>query len=773
MHFTFLTAADGTRLTKTIVRDPETGELGISSYPMVGRFTSAVIDCSDLSAAHEVLRSQADLGACLLKGALSEPLHNESRAGKTVTNAVTDYLVLDLDFADGFASIDTFLAALDPTLSEVSYIFQHSTSAGIKGDAGLRGHIFVMLAEPVPAPVIKQWLMDRNLSVPALRERVTLAASGMALKWPLDVTTCQNDKLIYIAPPVLLGLDDPIPERFVLRTKSKPTAHVSFAVAPQIIRDKTDALITELRRAAGLKKRTAKTRITNGEEVLLNPDRAIVTGVRQARGYTYLNLNGGDSWAYYFPDDKPELLYNFKGEPIVRLRDIAPDFFKDLTAEPGEAEFMPIVFRDRSTDTYYNGLYYPVTERLELSPTSSKDRLRDFAANFDAELPDPIPDWEYVFDPTILKTIDVELRWANQFVATPYLRDVTTPSGTMPPTIGRVIRSICGNDQETIDYFLNWLSFIFQTRTKTKTAWIFHGVPGTGKGVLLANVLMPIFGPRHVQEYTTTALEDNFNASLEQCLIQWFDEFHVEDAKSGESRIINRIKNLITEDSGMIRAMRRNATQRRLYNNIIIATNHSDPFPLDDRDRRFNVAPAQRVPLDLDQHDIDTIARELPQFAAILRDYTVDERQVQRILINDARRAMIAAAENSVDRFFDRLVTGDLDFFLQFLRDRPPLTPNNAYIEYERALKRWAANLNRQIAVSRDEAMAAYNYLQNTAVSPNKFTSMCHKHDIKIKPHRIGSKIERGLLTVWRSDQPEFVSEFIHQLNVVSIANAS
>jgi hypothetical protein len=53
-----------------------------------------------------------------------------------------------------------------------------------------------------------------------------------------------------------------------------------------------------------------------------------VTGVRRARGFVYLNLNGGDSWGYYFPESNPEILRSFKGEPPVRLADIAPDFWE-------------------------------------------------------------------------------------------------------------------------------------------------------------------------------------------------------------------------------------------------------------------------------------------------------------------------------------------------------------------------------------------------------------------------------------------------------------
>jgi hypothetical protein len=63
-----------------------------------------------------------------------------------------------------------------------------------------------------------------------------------------------------------------------------------------------------------------------------------VTGIRRARGFTYLNLNGGDSWGYYFPDSNPEVLYSFKGEPPVRLADIAPELWEQVRPRDAFAE---------------------------------------------------------------------------------------------------------------------------------------------------------------------------------------------------------------------------------------------------------------------------------------------------------------------------------------------------------------------------------------------------------------------------------------------------
>jgi hypothetical protein len=59
-----------------------------------------------------------------------------------------------------------------------------------------------------------------------------------------------------------------------------------------------------------------------------NPEPATVTGVRRARGFVYLNLNGGDSWGYYFPESNAEIVRSFKGDPPVRLSDIAPGLWE-------------------------------------------------------------------------------------------------------------------------------------------------------------------------------------------------------------------------------------------------------------------------------------------------------------------------------------------------------------------------------------------------------------------------------------------------------------
>ena len=327
MQLTFLAASDGTRMAKSFALS--SGSVVTTPYPLVKRFWSFARNAADLNELFALLVTHGEAGHCLLKGQLDRPLRHASRAGRTDPNTPTDLLVLDLDTDHGFESIDHFLEAIG--LGGVSYCLHHSSSAGITSAIGLRAHVFVQLSSPVAPAQLKRWLRHLNLNVPALREQVRLSANGMTPRWPLDVTSCQNDKLLFIADPVLEGLEDPLAERRFelcgrgvesvdLRTKQLDTGAVQ---------QETDALVAELRARAGLPERVPRYVALPGRERLLaNPEPATVTGVRRARGFTYLRFR--NSFAYFYPDSNPTILYSFAGQPPVLLADIAPGLWAQV-----------------------------------------------------------------------------------------------------------------------------------------------------------------------------------------------------------------------------------------------------------------------------------------------------------------------------------------------------------------------------------------------------------------------------------------------------------
>jgi len=765
----FLSAADKTPLTKTYSQI--NGQYEVSPYPFVKYFSSTREEVNSLHEFNTALMRHAAKGACLLKGMLIKQITDSSRAGLTNANEPTQYLLLDMDFEDGFDSVDEFIATLDPALTNVSYIFQHSSSAGITSKPGLRGHVIILLDKPALPSMIKQWLINRNLVVPGLKKLVTLSANSMSLKWPLDITTCQNDKLIYIANPNTIGFDDTLKEqRFNLVTKPLECATLNFETNATINQECSNELVNQLRHELGIKKRTAKYKQIGGESILTNPNIATVTGVQTNRGFTYLNVNGGDSWGYYYPEDKPDLLFNFKGEPIVRLQDFVPEYYATLFAETNQIEnaIHALVFREPRTDQYFAGTYDSKLNEVDLNPIGSTQKIKHFLMNHGQDMPEAVEDWEMCFNPKSKEVINFRKQSVNTFKETPYMRKSMITTMAIPRSIDKVISSICV-DEETKKHFLDWLAYSLKTREKLTTSWVFNGVQGTGKGILFTKILKPLFGANQVVECTTNILDENFNQYLETALILWIDEFNLRDSRNATG-LMNKLKHLVTEDTQMIRGMRKNAVAREIFFNVIIATNHVDPVEIDENDRRFNIAPPQETPLVISDAEVNFIEEELTLFASYLLNRATNKTAVNTVLKNEARTRMITASETSVAAFFRALREGNLDFFLQYLQEKNPITPNNSYIDYQRCTKRWAANYGEATFVTNEELRGAYSYLQNTGSTPVKFGRMMKIHRLNTEVAKINGAPKRGLWITFRNADLAEIHALTHEPNISSIS---
>jgi hypothetical protein len=308
------------------------GKIEKTPYPMVSRFTSADLG-NNLNAA---VRIMAEHGGCLLKGELDRDLHDESRAGHTHSHTKTGWVCLDLDGVTAWTTIDDFLRAIGS--GGVDYIIQWSNSAGF--EPGLRAHVFMAASQLTCPDYLKRWLKHLNLSTPELRSQLTLNKLDNALKWPLDVSTCQNDKLIYVAPPVLgPGIADPFAgrERIEFAGRGAPALTIPEGVpSGNRLEQETQALVAELRAAKGL---VPLPTAYDGDEVcVLNPEAAQITGIRERGKFRYFNLNGGDSWGYHQPIANPIWVHNFKGEPKALTSELLPEFWKQLVAASRAAE---------------------------------------------------------------------------------------------------------------------------------------------------------------------------------------------------------------------------------------------------------------------------------------------------------------------------------------------------------------------------------------------------------------------------------------------------
>ena len=757
MLVNYLSAA--ARLSKTF-EEIAPGTYKENSYPYISQFSSIERNFDTVQDFYLTTVAMAAEGLCLLKGTLDRPLRSESRAGHTDSSVPTSWICLDVDYTVRGQTPDQFLDGLDSAFHGISFVFQYSASMGIKTHDGWRGHFFLLLDSPLSPPALKAWLISLNLGKLPLSEQIGLSASGGALTYPLDITTCQNDKLLYIAPPTCIGFIDPVPERFVFYKRSvdrlKLNLHeISAAHNAAGIKKK----IKKLRAQLELPAKTFKTIQDRGVEILTNPDKVTVTGKKEARDFVYLNLNNGDSWAYYFPTNQPEVLYNFKGEPCMYLRDIDLELYRQYTAPTKSAEgSQPFGFLWPTDDNYYRGFADPTTGALDwLYMTGSKAKLKDFFVQ-NGVLPSKqwfVEEWNLEFNPYEEGKADFKTKNVNTYKSTEYMRNARSTTSGIPPTIDRVLKSICV-EEDVKEYFINWLASIFQTKKKTMTAWIFQGVQGTGKGVLFSKIIAPLIGKHYCHEMTMDRLDDDFNGYLAENIILFIDEANIGDSRNGD-RLLNRIKNLITESEQHIRAMRSNAVLRPNFSNVILASNYDEIIPLEVTDRRFNVAPRQETPINLEYEDIIQISVELAAFASYLHSYEVNREQVIKVMLNEARAKLIELSKTTIDTFFHSVKNGNLAYFTQYLDQSIKSDMEGIkYHDYAATVQRWVQSVGKPTNVSRAELRSAYQYLQNVVISTTKFSRMCNKYAFNMVPVRINGEVTRGISDIaWTLDADE------------------
>lgn len=757
-------------LTKTYTKKGNNVEK--SSYPLVTNFTSHEHKVDSLGDFFTILAEHAGMGHCLLKGELNRPLVDESRAGSTDRNAASGWVCFDIDGID-VDGPDEFMEAIG--FGSLSYIVQYSPSHGVSDDL-LHCHIFVFLDKPASAPLLRQWLIDLNFNTPVLAQQIKLSPSQNFLSWPLDITTCQNDKLLYIAPPILTNIEDPVgADRYQLVKKKGDRLKLPSTISSvSANRTRIDEKINELRMAAQLPKRKVSKYVQAGPiEYQANPDQCTVTGIKEERGYVYLNLNGGDSWGYYHPTDKFDFIYNFKGEPTYRTKDLIPDYWSDCTKELERQEndgecIAHFAFRDFTSARYYNGYYDPQTRRTYFAQAASEKQLIDYMAENGRIMADSVPVWKMEFLPNddfVIERCAPGMGWSarlNTFVPTQYLRKAPRKSVKhVPKTINKIITHALGGNPAIVSAFMNWLAVAIQDRKAIGTAWVLSGVEGTGKGLLCHRILKPLMGYDYVVQKRMDELDSQFNSYLEQCLFFFVDEVQLPEMRNAPT-IMAKIKNLITEETISIRGMHREARTCTNHANWILSSNMSDPVAITASDRRFNVADFQPLKLDITAEEIEGIEDELQDFLDFLRNYDADRNKARKVILTAQRERLIHITATTIELAAQAVLNGNLQYFI----DELP-TDKVTYINPRQQLK---LSMYKEVlqdilrephigAIGRDALHVLFDYLiPETPPSGNKFTSMLKHHGLHVGPCRcVGSaRTMRGVEVSWVIEEPMY-----------------
>lgn len=758
MKVTFLGAS--LPLTKTISQE------GKTPYPLVSKFTTYTEDIATIVDLHKAITTHAKQGHCLLKGLISRPLVNESRKGTTSTDTPTQWVCLDFDRHE-CADVETELTKLG--VGDVSYVLQYSASHGLDENTGtISAHAFMLLEQATPAPALKAWLMEKNLSV--FREDLSLSRDKCHLRWPLDITTCQNDKLLYIAPPKFIGLSDPMgKEPRISLVKRKLTCIPAERLGEKHINAlKTEErkVLNELRKAEGLPSRTAKTSWVGEVEVQNKPDVSTVTGVKDCGEFIRLNLNGGDSWAYWHSADNFELIHDFKSDAWYRTKELVPGYYAELTAARQELNSTPtedgdliLAFRDLRSSEYYNGLWNPANKQLVLHKARNETQLDHWMKSHGRSLGDFIPIWEMKYLPKQDFIVDEENHVINTFIPSKYmLMDPKKHTEKAFPAIAGIIRHMLGvtkdNDPDKLfDEWINWFACIFQ-RMKPISSWVAQGTQGTGKGYVFNKIITPLLGNTNVCSMLASNIEDDFNGWLENILFAFIDEIDVDDFKE-KGRVGAKLKNSITEPTIPIRHMRRTAYNAVNTVSFMFSSNMPQPVHIPENDRRYNVGDYQDKMLP--RPDDKVVEKELVAFAEFLLDHKADIERASTIIHTEARAKIQRLGITSLVETCRMVQEGDFESLWMARADEKLLNSTGVVNEHTINAQAYIMLL-KEIAASgfdgkltRDELQIILQYnVGNMPKTPNKFTALLRHNGIETVKIRKNGSPQYGMTVKWQ-----------------------
>lgn len=703
----------------------------------------------------------AENGNCLLKGNLIKPLENESRAGKTERSNTTTWVFFDIDKADinlfGAENKDlddyseAFIRTLPKEFHNISYIRHLGSSYG-RDPESVSLHLLFLLDSPCSILSLKNMIKNTNLNDPYTKS-LRLSSTGMSLCWTIDPCVIDNSRILTIADPAFQGIEPfTTRKRFEIIEKGPCLVNVTTNLNNvNTSKAKYKKILNSIRTTEGLeeyKPKLAKYTDRNQPvDVCINPDEMQMQVAYENEDWVYYNINGGDSNAYYVWKKNPRIVYNFKGEEPFLFKKADPDAFANhitLWGHYVENQETPFVFRDLETDTYYNALLTLDKKSVIDVHKTSRASIKSFMSQYNEPIDiDAIETWRYVFDPTQDCILDIDEKFINKFRAPVLMRQKEAINlgdsfdtwslrqfSYVCPTIYKILYSVAGSDDQCVHRFMNWLAYVFQTRSKTKTAWIFHGTQGTGKGVLFNEILRPLFGQYAIKK-TIENFDEKFNDFLDHSLICCIDEFHLKDSKN-PNKLKNKLNEIITEPTTSIRSMHQGQRDTESYVNIIIFSNEYNIMSIHSEDRRFNVAPRQELSIrsryikkDMDIiEDIENkLPNELEDFTKILKGFPIDETLVQVPMDNDAKTRVREYGETTIHEFANAFKSVDMDYFLEVFDRRLPLIGEDNVTPAKSIIKNWIATLldNKQIRASTSQLFTVYLAIVGTKTNESKF----------------------------------------------------
>lgn len=665
---------------------------------------------------HDCLKEHAEQGYGLLMGRLTHPpLQNETRGGNTIDPTLpTDLFTWDVEELTFMNVISELNEMLDdiPELRGKSYVLQWSSKQGIIDENGdpivspdkPRFHLYIIMDKEMPLTWHEAIHKTLSFKINALKNQFRLNDSK-TLEYPLDLAPTSAGTLLIIAQPVVQSpFQDTLRNKrweLIDRSEENPDANLPIntdALEPlsqRALMAKFKEKESGLRALEGLE---ARTKVSYGavggkRRVDKTPSPTVMTFIKDERGFSYYDMGDGDSGSYYHPIENPHVIGTFKDPEAGWLfKKLDPDAWR---AAVDRAEDIRLA---DTTQTVFTGFLDPSKNKLfslELDNAMRSIQTQELSErNLTIWLegkgltpPEIFPSYTQIYDPTADYMIDRDRGLLNQHIPSEVFRLIPetikkqTPSidmrglemilTTRCPALWDLVLHVAGGSTEVALYFFNWVAYMLKTGQKPQTAFIFSGTNGTGKNNVERYFLQPLFGIQNIQHTTVDKLDDSKNGWIDKKQIVIVNESESHEGKYSKA-VLDICKDLITDENSPMRAMYRELSTVRTYMGFLFLSNHAVPVEVEERDRRFNVAPYQPVPLKeikvagLDvEFEWDKIVQrfetEVQTFAEFLYEYDPDVHAVKHTVENEAKEMLKENTRKSHQHFFHALINGKFE----------------------------------------------------------------------------------------------------------------
>lgn len=806
------------------VWDESAGKVIDKAYPNAKNFKTHTRDINNIDEYADLIRFGASNFFGLLKGTAERELPDWSdRKGLTERSSKTRLVILDIDGlpyqianndkltdADVKKAAEWFVEKLPPCYREASYVAVASSNFGRK--AGLRMHLHFISKTPIAPEVLRGLITELNFNVKYIEDNLTLTGSGRQLRLPVDPCLADNSRLIFIAPPLFPTTGENPFKRDADRIVLVKKVRNELDLEEEIAAFRQDALIKKKEKrlkavmaAHGIEYVKVKTRTMmvgrQSMQVIANPDQCKLEFAYADRGFVYYNKDGGDSNAYWVRLDSPEVVHSFKpDETPFSFKESDPDTYawhmENFAKEIIEAQaiegadgykFVPMMFIERERNSFMTVEYDPFNDSIKRMAANTETIAKEWVKELGLQPPEPVPSYTITFDPTRPFGVSAKEKLINTYAMPEQVKQAPVFEGdpltfgeaeewmlANTPIIYTVMMNMLGDDHKCLEHFINWFAWMVQKREKPETAWVVHGVEGTGKGLFIKRIAKPLLGSEYVVEKRLADIvDDKYNGYMAECLLLFVDEFNMNSGSSNAKKAVNDLKLLITQDTINIRRMHQNPTQAKNFFGMMFASNDIDSFRASSSDRRYNVCPRQERPLiqvipDLNQrrkHYDELIETEIPKLASMLMAYDILEDRVRIPMDNEAKALAREAGEGAEEMFFNALRHGRLDFFEELAIGRASSDIDLVEAShFKKLVESWFVDClaGTKSKIKKQDLYDLYKHMTKLrTVNEINFGKKAKQHLREEKQFREGLFRFRGFEIGWQYDDMDGLREYV------------